>query len=144
MQFTFIFWCKIHISISITMISISVYMVYISNDTMQSTFIFWCTIHQTLPNKSSFKMVELTISTKLDWGFYITSIAKTHSRKIGTLIAFMKFPFLRLHCIINLPQDYAYNPVVISGLVLLVVTWNLWLSYKNGHAGVLSFTCCLF
>ena len=41
--------CKMHISISISTIYISVYMIYISNDTMQSTFIFWCTIHQTLP-----------------------------------------------------------------------------------------------
>ena len=41
--------CKIHVSISISTIYISVYMIYISNDTMQSTFIFWCTIHETLP-----------------------------------------------------------------------------------------------
>ena len=33
----------------ISRICISVYMIYISDDTMQSTFIFWYTIHQTLP-----------------------------------------------------------------------------------------------
>ena len=44
-----------------------------------------------LEEKSSFKMVELTFSSKLDWGFYIISIAKTASKKIGVLIRFMKF-----------------------------------------------------
>ena len=36
--------------------------------------------------KSSFKMLGLTFSSKLDWASYIISIAKTASRKIGTLI----------------------------------------------------------
>ena len=40
---------------------------------------------------SSFKIVELTFSSKLDWGSYIISIAKTASKKIGTLVRFMKF-----------------------------------------------------
>ena len=35
-----------------------------------------------LEEKSSFKMLGLTFSSKLDWGFYIISIAKTASRKI--------------------------------------------------------------
>ena len=41
--------------------------------------------------KSSFKMLELTFSSKLDWGSYIISIAKTASEKIGALIRSMKF-----------------------------------------------------
>ena len=41
--------------------------------------------------KSSFNMLELTFSSKLDWGCYIISIAKTASKKIGTLIVSMKF-----------------------------------------------------
>ena len=41
--------------------------------------------------KSSFKMLGLTFSSKLDWGSYIISIAKTASKKIGTLIRSMKF-----------------------------------------------------
>ena len=41
--------------------------------------------------KSSFKMLGLTFSSKLDWGSYIISIAKTASKKIGALIRFMKF-----------------------------------------------------
>ena len=44
-----------------------------------------------LDEKSSFKMLELTFSSKLDWGSYITSIAKTASKKIGALIRSMKF-----------------------------------------------------
>ena len=41
--------------------------------------------------KSSFKMLRLTFCSKLDWGSYIISIAKTASKKIGALIHSMKF-----------------------------------------------------
>ena len=44
-----------------------------------------------LEEKSSFKVLGLTFSSKLDWGSYIVSIAKTASKKIGALIHFMKF-----------------------------------------------------
>ena len=44
-----------------------------------------------LDEKSSFKMLGLTFSSKLDWGSYIISIAKTASKKIGALIRSMKF-----------------------------------------------------
>ena len=44
-----------------------------------------------LYEKSTFKMLELTFSSKLDWGSYIISIAKTASKKIGALIRSMKF-----------------------------------------------------
>ena len=44
-----------------------------------------------LEEKSSFKMLGLTFSSKLDWGSYIVSIAKTASKKIGALIRSMKF-----------------------------------------------------
>ena len=44
-----------------------------------------------LEEKSSFKMLRLTFSSKLDWGSYIISIAKTASKKIGALIFSMKF-----------------------------------------------------
>ena len=40
---------------------------------------------------SSFKMLGLTVSSKLDCGSYIISIAKTASKKIGALIRSMKF-----------------------------------------------------
>ena len=52
-----------------------------------------------LEEKSSFKMLGLTFSSKLDWGSYIISIAKTASKKIRALICSMKFlsPEVALH-----------------------------------------------
>ena len=44
-----------------------------------------------LEEKSSFKMLVLTFSSKLDWGSYIISIAKTASKKIEALIRSMSF-----------------------------------------------------
>ena len=44
-----------------------------------------------LEEKPSFKMLGLTFSSKLDWGSYIISIAKTASKKIGALIRSLKF-----------------------------------------------------
>ena len=44
-----------------------------------------------LEEKSSFKMLGLTFSSKLDWGSCIISIAKTASKKIGALIRYMMF-----------------------------------------------------
>ena len=44
-----------------------------------------------------FKMLRLTFSSKLDWGSYIISIAKTASKKIGALIRSMKFLSLYLY-----------------------------------------------
>ena len=44
-----------------------------------------------LEEKLSFKILGFTFSCKLDWGSYIISIAKTASKKIGSLIRSMKF-----------------------------------------------------
>ena len=44
-----------------------------------------------LRKKTSFKVLGLTFSSKLDWGSYIVSITKTASKKIGALIRSMKF-----------------------------------------------------
>ena len=44
-----------------------------------------------LEEKTSFTMLGLTFSSKLDWGSYIVSIAKTAFKKIGALIRSMKF-----------------------------------------------------
>ena len=41
--------------------------------------------------KSSFKMLGLTSSSKLDWGSYIISIAKIASKKTESLIRSIKF-----------------------------------------------------
>ena len=92
-----------------------------------------------LEEKISFKMLGLTFSSKLDWGSYIVSIiAKTASKKIGALISSMKFvsPEIALYSI-NLPYGHVWNTVFMSGLVLLVATWNCWISYRNRYAGLL-------
>ena len=76
-----------------------------------------------LEEKSSFKMLWLTFSSKLDWGSYIISIAKTASKEIGALIC-RSFFLLRLLCIsINLPYAHVWNTVVTSWLVPLGATW---------------------
>ena len=61
--------------------------------------------------KSSFKMVGLTFSSKLDWGSYIISIAKSFSKKIGALIHSMKFhsPEVALISINLLCMEYCYH-----------------------------------
>ena len=46
-----------------------------------------------LDEKSSFKMLGLIFSSKLEWGSYIISFAKTTSKKIGASIRSMKFVF---------------------------------------------------
>ena len=38
---------------------------------------------------------------------------------------------------INLPFSPVWNTVVMSGLMLLVATWNCWISYKNRYARLL-------
>ena len=45
----------------------------------------------TVEEISSFKMLELTFSSKLDWSSYIISIDKSASKKIGGLIRSLKF-----------------------------------------------------
>ena len=44
-----------------------------------------------LEEKSSFKMLGLTVSSELDCGSFIDSVAKTASKKIGSLIRSIKF-----------------------------------------------------
>ena len=49
-----------------------------------------------LEEKSSFKILELSFSSKLDWNFYVFCIAKAASKKIGALIGSKNFLLLRL------------------------------------------------
>ena len=58
-----------------------------------------------LKEKMFFKVLGLTFSSKLDWGSYIGSIAKTASKKIEALIRSMKF----LSISINLPYGHVWN-----------------------------------
>ena len=78
-----------------------------------------------LEEKAFFKMLELTFPSKLDWGSYIISIAKTASKKIGALICSMMFlsPEVALY-LYKSTICPLWNTVVMSGLVPLVATWN--------------------
>ena len=69
-------------------------------------------------------MLGLTLSSKLDWGSCIVSIAKTASKKIGAFIRSMKFLSSEVAISINLLYVHLWNAVVISGLVPLVATWK--------------------
>ena len=61
-------------------------------------------------------------------------------RKLESWFVLWSFFLLRLLCItINLPYGHAWNSVVISGLLLLVATWNCWISYTDMQ-DCLSFT----
>ena len=91
-----------------------------------------------LEEKTSFKMLGLTFPSKLDGGSYIVSIAKTTSKKIGALIHSMKFlsPEVALYLYkstIRPCMEYCCH----VWMVLLVATWNCWISYRNGYAGLL-------
>ena len=91
-----------------------------------------------LEEKSSFK--------KLGWHFLpnwigaltLSLLLELPPRKLELWFVQQSFVLLRLLCIsMNLPYAHAWNTVVISGLVFLVATWNCWMSYKNGYAGLL-------
>ena len=71
-----------------------------------------------LEEKSSFKMLELSFTSKLDCGSYIISIAKPVSKKIKTLIRSMKFlsPEVALYlCNSTIPPSKGYCCLVWTG-----------------------------
>ena len=61
-----------------------------------------------LEEKSLFKMLGLTFSSKLDWGSYIISFTKAASKKIAALICSMKFlsPELALYLYKSIIRPY--------------------------------------
>ena len=77
-----------------------------------------------LEEKSSFKMLGLIFSSKLDWSSYIISIAKTASKKIGALICYIKFLSPGVALYLYKSTICPWNTVVMSGLVPLFATWN--------------------
>ena len=70
-------------------------------------------------------MLGLMFSSKLDWGSYIISMAKTTSKKIGALIRSVKFlsPEVALYLYKSTIRPL-WNTIVTYGLVPLVATWN--------------------
>ena len=86
-----------------------------------------------LEEKSSFKMLGLTFSSKLDWGSYIISVGISASKKIGALIHSIKFlsrevvlyfykssiwPCIKCCC-----QVWAVAGLLVFYLVLLLNPW---------------------
>ena len=56
---------------------------------------------------------------------------------LSLLLKIPPIPLRLLYIFKNLPYGLAWNFIVISGLMLLVVTWICWISYKNGYARLL-------
>ena len=79
-----------------------------------------------LEEKSSFKMLGLTFSSKLNWVSYIICIARTASKKIEALICSMNFlsPEVALYLYKSTIHACVWNTVVRFGLVPLDATWN--------------------
>ena len=93
-----------------------------------------------LKEKPSCK-TRLTFFSNLDQSIYIISIAKNTSKKSVVLICSSKFFSLEVtlyfSIYLNLSYGEAQNIVFLSGLVLLVATWNCQISCKNRYAGLL-------
>ena len=86
-----------------------------------------------LEEKWSFKMLGLSSSSKLEWGSYIISIAKTACKKIRALIRFMKF--LSLEVVLQPCMEYCCH--LWGGTTSCYL--ELIDSYKNGYVGLLVF-----
>ena len=90
-----------------------------------------------LEEKSSFKMLGLTFSSKLDWGSYVIPIAKTASKKIGALIYSMKFlsPEVALYlselciCISLISYKNEYAELLVLHLLPLLNHWHIIKTY---------------
>ena len=72
----------------------------------------------------------------LNWigALTLSLLLKLPWRKLGPWFVLWSFCLLRL---LSISIDLPYNTVVMSGLLLLVATWNCWISYKNRYAGLL-------
>ena len=85
---------------------------------------------------SFFNMLVLAFSSLR--ALTLSLLLKLPPRKLEFWFVLWSFFLLRLLCIsINLTYGHTWNTVVVSGLVLLVATWNCWFSYKNWYAGLL-------
>ena len=76
----------------------------------------------------------------LNWIMALTLslLLKLPPRKVEPWFVLWSSFLLRLFCVsINLPHGHAWNTVVIFRLVLLVATWNCWISYENWYTGLL-------
>ena len=89
-------------------------------------------MYSVVEEKSSYKMLRLTFSTKLDWILSLSLFLKLPPRKLEPWFVLWSF-FLRLLCIsINLPFAYVWNTVVTSGLLHLVANFSsIWVFFHK-------------
>ena len=90
--------------------------------------------------KSYFKMLGLFFSSQLDLGSYIISIAKTASKKIGTLIRSMKFispEFVLYLYKSSLRPCWEYCCHVWAGAPSCYL--DMLINYRNEYVGLLIF-----
>ena len=95
--------------------------------------------------KSSFEILALTFSSKLDWGSYMISFAKTASKKIRPLIRSMKF---------FSPEVGPFLHIAMHGILLSCLGWcyyldlldklQKWISRTVGPSLVLLNPCLIF
>ena len=71
--------------------------------------------------KSSFKMLELTFSSKLESSLTLSLVLKL-SKKIGASIRSMKFISPEVALYLYQSTSLVWNTVIMSGLVLLAAT----------------------
>ena len=86
-----------------------------------------------LEEKSHFKVLGLSFSSKLDSGSYIVSIATV----VIKLSLWNYFLLKLLYISINLPHNLSWNSVVVSGLVFPVATRTCFINYRNGYVALL-------
>ena len=91
-----------------------------------------------LERKSPFKILGCLSLLNCIGTLALSLLLKLLPRKLEPWFILWCFFLLRLLCIsVNLSYGHAWNTVVMSGLFLLVATWNCWISYKNGYAWLL-------
>ena len=74
------------------------------------------------------------------WALTWSLLLKLPLRKLEPWFVLWSFFLLRLLCKpINLPYGHAWNTVVMSGLLLLIATWNCCISHKNDMLDCWSF-----
>ena len=71
--------------------------------------------------KSFFKMLELTFSSKLESSLTLSLVLKL-SKKIGALLRSMKFISPEVALYLYQSTSLVWNTVIMSGLVLLAAT----------------------
>ena len=89
-----------------------------------------------LDEKSHFRMLGLSFFSKFDWGFIIY-IAKTGSKKIEAFLGSVKFLSPKVTLYLYFFIGFAWNTIVMSGLLLLAATLKWYISSESGYVGLL-------